>query len=244
MTAPNTLSRKYLATIGIVAVLILGLGLVIRIAINGRDTAPATTPAESFSLERLSQENQLLEISAFIQQRVNAVAPLIVRIPSFDAAGIRWGARDTIVTTSTVRPVFVALSNVTDTLRPPVFTTTARSAREWLFVVGRDKGGRVISWQGIPGGVTTIACGNNQIDTYVLGFIPGSGFAGAGLFDLAGQLQGMIVNCGSELVPIPRAEMLRLMSDTASVNAPTDSADSPIVTTPQSSRAGTSTRRK
>lgn len=244
VTAPNTLSRKYLATIGIAAVLILGLGLVARIAINGRDTAPPAAPSESFTLERLSQENQLLDISAFIEKRVDAAAPLVVRVPSFNAAGIRWGARDTIVTTSPLRPVFVAVSHVPDTLRPAVDTTAPRSARGWLFVVGRDKDGRVISWQGISGGVTTTACGTNHIDAYVLGFIPGSGFAGAGVFDLAGQLQGMVVNCGSELVPIPRAEMLRLMADTASVNVLTDSADSARVHAAGSPRMRAPKRRR
>ena len=220
-TAP--LSKRYLGVLILAAAIIIALGLLARDSILGSEAADAAPPSEASALQRLSQENQLRGMSTFINERVAAVSAFVVRIPALDASGIRWGNRDTVVTTAFGRPVVSLQTFGTDTLRAPFALETDSVRRDWMLIVARDAGERVISWYGISGGRATSRCGQLVLDKFVLGFPIAPEFAGGGVFDLLGRARGMVVNCGDSFAAIPASEVIRLLSDTTTIAPATDS---------------------
>jgi hypothetical protein len=225
----QTLSRGYITALAAAAVLIIGTGLLIRDRLIDPVAPQTTPPSEAFALQRLSQESQLRDIAAFMEDRVRAVSPFVVRGGIADASGLRWGAGDSVLSTTTERPVVMMLPLLSDTLRPPVAPATDSLTTDWLLVVGRDPTNRVISAYGISGGRAMAACGSKPIEKLVIGMSVGPEFAGAGIFDLAGRLRGMVVRCGDEhLAAIPTLEVARLLTDTGFVAAASIMTDSTL----------------
>ena len=195
MAEDQDLNRKYLGMLVLGAIAIIIIGLFARDLLIGPDAPQSAPPSEASALQRFSQENQLRSISTYIGERVDAVAPLVVRVATRDASGVRWGNRDTLVSTSAEQPVLVVEPILADSLRPP-FAIQDSSRRDWLLVVARDPGERVISSYGVYGGRAFARCGPKVIEKFVIGIALTSDFAGGGVFDLDGRLRGMVVNCG------------------------------------------------
>lgn len=238
VTEEQTLSRGYITALAAVAVVIIGTGLLVRDRLISPVAPQTTPPSEAFALQRLSQESQLRETATFLQERMKAVSPFVLRVAG-DATGLRWGAGDSVLSTTTARPVVLMLPLLSDTLRPPVASHADSLGASWLLVVGRDQTNRLISAYGISGGRAIAVCGSKLIEKLVIGTAVGSEFAGAGIFDLAGRLRGMVVRCGNDaLAAIPTDEVARLLADTTTVatdSVGTDSAVSqPARATPQS----------
>lgn len=226
MPEENVLSHKYLGALVVAAIVIIGLGLIVRNTLITPGSPQTAPPSEASALQRFSQENQLRGISSYIEGRVAAVAPLMVRVPAYDASGMRWGRTDSVITTSATRPVLVVPSPTPDTLRPPVAIDGDSVRRDWVIVVGRDAGERVISWHGISGGRAAARCGTHVIEKYVLGIPLTQDFAGAGVFDLTGRFRGMIIACPDGFAAIPGRELLRLLADTTTMIPDTAAGDS------------------
>src|SRR5688572_14503676 len=104
MPEDSPVSRRFIAVLAGASVAIIVLGLLARDALIGPDAPQSAPPSEAAALQRFSEENQLRGISAYLGERIAAVAPAVVRAPALDASGLRWGARDTILTTSPQRP--------------------------------------------------------------------------------------------------------------------------------------------
>ncbi|MEO5903013.1 MAG: hypothetical protein ABIQ55_03285 [Gemmatimonadaceae bacterium] len=226
MSQETTLDRRYIATIALIALSIIAIGVGVK-RIFVPDDAPASTPvSEASALEQLSHENQLNDIATFINERIDASSAFVVRITDSTAAGVAWTTPDTLITTAAdllvrkvQRPAFDSTS-----VRTAIDTTSL--AKGWLVVVGRDAGNRVVSWNGIGGGVTTISCRSSQLDRIVISVPQAPEFAGAGVFDLAGRLVGLVVNCGANgFAAIPPREIGRVLSaSSVTADSLTDSA--------------------
>jgi hypothetical protein len=214
MTEENSLSRRYLATIAAAAVVIIAGGVMVRQKLIAPDAPKTTPPSEAFALQRLAQEGQLEEIAAYIDDRVKAVAPFVVRIDG-GASGIRWTRPDSVISTSATRPVVLIPIAASDTSRALMPAIADSLGADWLLLVARDGENRVVSAEGIAGGRTTMRCGPRTIEKLVIGFSIMPEFAGAGVFDLGGHLRGMVVSCSdSAYAAVPVTEIARLLSDT------------------------------
>ncbi len=225
MAEESELSRKYLGVLIVAAIAIIALGLLARRALVGPGGPQSAPPSEASTLQRLTQESQLRSISGYINERVAAIAPQVVRVPTRGASGIKWGDRDSVISTAPDRPVLLVLPVTADSLRPPFALDSDSVRRDWVLVVGRDPGERVVSWYGMSGGRSYGRCGERIVEKYVLGVPLTPELAGAGVFDLAGRLLGMVVDCGDGYAAVTGSEVRRLLADTTGV-APLDpSAD-------------------
>ena len=212
-----TLSRKYLASLALAAVLVLTIGVFLRDRLLRAQAAAPAPPSEGSALQQLSQEGQLRRLSEFLSERVAAVAPLVAYVPEADAAGVRWGRGDSLVTTLPALPIVAVPAPAGDTAQRLSIVTPDSARREWVLVVGRTSSGAVVSAAGILGGRTTAQCGEFQLSEYVVSAALHDGFAGAGVFDLAGRTLGLIVRCGGRAVATPMREVARVLADTGSV---------------------------
>jgi hypothetical protein len=234
----QTISRRHLAVFATVAIAILALGTLLRDRLIQQDAPKTTPPSEAFALQRLSQENQLRDIATYLSERVKSVAPFVVRQRSLGITGIRWGSGDSVLTTTREHPVSLVLPLLPDTLRPPVAPSSDSLGMDWLLLVGRDGANRIISEHGISGGTALSACASRPVVKYILGLSIAPEFAGAGIFDLSGQLRGMVIACGESFAPVPSEEIPRLLRDTVSfitVPAELDSSTTQLPASPKRS---------
>ncbi len=215
MPEETTLNRRYIAIIALIAASIIAVGLVAKISFV-RDDAPPTTPlSEASALQQLSRENELSEIAAVINERVTASAAFVTRVgDSTTASAVAWTSRDSLITTSTDFLVKKIARPPGDSAATQTAIDTASVATSWLVVVARDARNRVVSWNGIGGGVARSSCGPRQLDRILIDVTQAPEFEGAGVFDLNGRVAGLVVNCGSgRLLAIPASEIGRLLSD-------------------------------
>ena len=224
MAEDSTLSRKFIAKLAVASIAIIALGLLARDALIGPDAPQSAPPSEAAALQRFSEANQLRGISTYLRERIAAVAPMVVRVPALDASGVKWGARDTVVTTSPGRPVLVVEPIVSDSVRPPSAPAGDSLRYDWLLVVARDPVQRIISWHGMHGGRSFGQCGTRVVEKLMLGLALTREFAGAGIFDLDGRVRGMVIDCGTDLAAVPGFELRRLLADTVTAAPVIDSA--------------------
>jgi S1-C subfamily serine protease len=213
------MSRKYIASLALAAVLVLSIGIFVRDRLLRAQAAVPAPPSEAAGLQQLSQEGQLRRMSGFLSERVVAAAPLVSYVAEGQAAGIRWGKGDSLVTTLPTRLVVAVRAPAMDTILPSFGASTDSAQRDWVLVVGRTSDGEVISSAGVLGGRSTTQCADRQVTEFVISIPVHERFAGAGLFDLGGRTLGMIVRCDGRNVAIPVREVARLLADTASVSS-------------------------
>ena len=213
------MSRKYLASLALAAVVVLTIGILLRERLLRAQTAAPAPPSEASALQQFSQEGQLRRLSEFFSERVAAVAPIVAYVPEANAAGVRWGQGDSVVTTLPALPIVTVPAPATDSAQRSSVVAPDSAKREWVLVVGRTPNGAVVSAAGMLGGRTTTRCGDLQLTEYVISAALHDGFAGAGLFDLTGRTLGLIVRCGERRVATPMREVARVLADTASVAA-------------------------
>ena len=204
------MSRRYVATLAVIAALVLSIGLVARHLLEPDDAPVTAPPSQAAQLQQLSQEGQLRRSAAFVAERVTASAEQVEFVPSVGASGVRW-RRDSVLTTDRVHLVR-ALARTRDTLHARTAIAPDSVRRGWLLVVARDAAGRVLSTALLAGGRTAVRCGARQIERYVLGAQLEEQFAGAGLFSVDGTLLGMAAWCEGRLVAVPVRQVLQLLA--------------------------------
>jgi serine protease Do len=82
---------------------------------------------------------------------------------------------------------------------------------EWALVVARRPDGGFVSTAGVVGGRLLGTCAERDVSEYVIGTPLLDGFAGAGIFDLAGRVVGIVARCGHRLAALPTSEVTRLL---------------------------------
>ncbi|MEP6507328.1 MAG: hypothetical protein ABJC63_03810 [Gemmatimonadales bacterium] len=213
MPQETSLDRRYIATIALIALLIIAIGLAAKRLFVPHD-APASTPvSEASALEQFSRENQLNDIATFINERIDASSAFVVWLSDSTASGVAWTTPDTLLTTTSDFLVRKVQRPDFDSTSVRIQIDTASVGKGWLVVVGRDAANRVVSWNGIGGGFTTTKCRSRQLDKIVISVPQAREFTGAGVFDLTGRLVGLVVNCGANgLTAIPPAEVVKTLS--------------------------------
>ncbi|MEO6526375.1 MAG: PDZ domain-containing protein [Gemmatimonadaceae bacterium] len=213
------MSRKYLTALAVAACVVLAVGLFVRNRLTVNETPPvAAPPSEASPLQQLSRGAELRRTSAYLAERIAAVAPLVEYRSDVGATGVRWSA-DTVVSTRPDRLVVAVRAAPADSAQPtPTLATdsTSTGPTSWMVFVGRRADGRVVSAVGLAGGRALTRCGAHQVEEYLVGLTLSDALAGAGVFDLDGRTLGVVVRCGGRLAAIPAGEVARVLADTGS----------------------------
>ena len=205
------MNRRYVASLAVVAVLTLAVGLFVRHWLRPAEPAAAVAPpSDAAAFQQLSLEGQVRRLSSFLNERATDVASLVEYVPASQASGLRWHAGDTLVTTFADRPVAMLRVPRADTTRTPLIGPSDSLRGEWALIVGRRRDGGVVSTAGVIGGQVPTTCNERAMNEFVIGVAISDGFAGAGLFDLAGRVIGMVAHCGDRLIALPANEMMRV----------------------------------
>lgn len=209
-----SMSRRYLAVLVVSAVLVLGIGSIVRIRLREDATPTPAPPSEAAMLQQLSQGGQLRHVASFVAEQVAAASAYVVYVPEHDASGVRWG-RDTILTSDRRRPVVVLPDGGTpasagDTM--PVVLAPDTVRRDWLLVVARGPSPRPLSALALSGGRVPVRCGAFDVEAYVLAAPLEERLAGGGVFNVDGELLGMAVRCGERVLAVPASQVRALLA--------------------------------
>lgn len=206
-----TVSRRYVATLAAIAVVLLAVGLLARRWLETPRAASAAPPSQASALQQLSMSGQLRRTATFVAERAAESGAFITFVPATGATGIRW-RNDTLVTTDRTHVVRALVSASADSGQGVVRIAPDTVRRDWLLVVARDSSGHLLSTSTLAGGRTTTSCGGRMLERYVLGAPLDERLAGAGIFNVDGELLGMAVWCGERVVAIPAREITPLLA--------------------------------
>lgn len=211
------MNRGYISALAAVAVAILVGGSLFRPkqpaivhtpAANLRETpVPAPVPPAQ------TRRGQMRQMGEFVSERTIEASRHVVYVPAARASGIVWHGGNVVSITRDGSMVQLA------TLAPPSESMPARpssadriSQSTWVVVVGRTEDGRTISASGMLGGTVDAKCRDQSVRKLLSNVNTGEEFAGGGVFDISGDLVGMVVRCNNSWVAVTHSDVDRLLS--------------------------------
>jgi S1-C subfamily serine protease len=233
--------HRYAALLALIAVAILVLGYLLRPgskSLAKRADDLTVTRAELENLQQLVRRNNLRNLSSnFVATAEDAIAHVALIQPwttngvlvsdiglivpkRFDALPRQIGTSSGTLQQPIVPAAWIpGLPFVIGRTQPDADVTPARIGKNspaqggWVLVVGRSASGQMLLSPGILDGVTPVTCGPFIQNRWQTTIPLNQTHLGAGLFDLAGDLHGVVVPCddGPAIIPIP--EIRRAISN-------------------------------
>src|SRR3954452_9014575 len=188
------MKRGYIAALAVAACVILVAGALVR-----PKPAPRTkdTPVQAVPVAPPpSRRGPMRQISDFLSERGTEVSGHVAYIPSTQASGVAWP--DGRIITVAPAPALVTKMSIPEGAEraPSPLAPAARFGQAgWIVVVARSSDGQAITTSGILGGVATATCGTISVRKLVFNVALDASFAGAGVFDLSGDLLGIVIHC-------------------------------------------------
>ncbi|HUU34065.1 MAG TPA: PDZ domain-containing protein, partial [Vicinamibacterales bacterium] len=225
MDRPTSLNLKYVAILTVVASLILVAGALLRPGARSSEQAPPSD-TDLARLARLTERRTLESAAAFLSQVADDVSPALVWLERPGTTGVAWN-EGTIVTAriglpaETVAQVVVASAEgvestagidwspdlpaagvrvVTGAIQPPRPVAPTRSG-DPLLIVWKTSAGRMFAAADFADVVET-TCGDLPSREVHTTMEATRAMAGGGLFDLDGNLLGVILPCGDRYAAV------------------------------------------
>jgi hypothetical protein len=135
------------------------------------------------------------QISEFLADRAAGAATHMVLLPDSGSSAVAW-PDGSLVTAPRSSGLVEARIDNTVTAPPVMLAPEDRFAQSgWAVAVARSTDGGPISVSGLLGGVADVRCGTESLRKIVFNTPLDITFAGAGVFDLTGDLLGVVVRC-------------------------------------------------
>jgi|SRR5687768_5032610 len=158
------MTQRRLASLAVVACLVLLLGLYVRSRLERTEPAAvAAPPSEATPLQQLSQEGLLRRGSTFIGERTAEVARYVLFSPQTGASAVRWRA-DTVLSVDSARVLRVLRAAPVDSAPRPERMMSDSIRNAWVLVVARTQTGAPLSLAGTLGGRARARCAAGEID--------------------------------------------------------------------------------
>lgn len=215
--------RQYVALLALVSGAILIFGSLLK---PKKTPETPISQAELVSLQTLTQRRNLEDMASFFSDIANGVKSGLVWLEGMGAGGVVWegngliispGPRDlTTPTVSALTPEGeIALQ--TDVLSPefpvarlrapgesglrPVFRTSVALLQQgaWILQVTSQQDGSHLFARGIYGGIGSARCGEFDVETVETSLPLTEAALGGGLFDMDGNLLGVLLRCGDRV---------------------------------------------
>jgi hypothetical protein len=201
------MKKGYVASLAIAAAIILIAGYFVRPKPRVKPESPVQAPPAP------TRRGQMRQISDFLAERATEVADHVVYVPSAKASGVIWP--DERIVTTADEPALVSTASVINERQPaPVkLAPPARfSQAGWIVVVARNSQNQPITTSGLLGGVADAKCGPIDVRKLVFNTALDSAFAGGGIFDLSGDLLGMVIDCDNTWTAVTSESISALLS--------------------------------
>ncbi len=213
-------TRKYSIVLLIVAVVIIGLGVLFRPKPKKNQPAPEIDTAV---LQRLTQERRLADLRNYLAYAARKSARGLLYIPELQQTGVVLNTREVATalpapgqpkppaapaSISLVKfeqqprrpgvPVLLLRAAPTAPLQPA--PASAFNTGDWVMAVALRPDGEPVFAYGLYEASGEAHCGSFGYQRFRAGIPLTAAMLGGGLFSLSGGLGGIIARCGSELV--------------------------------------------
>ncbi len=193
------MSRKYVAVLALAAAAVLIGGSMLRPPGRPKAGTPGghgqpSQPAPVATASPASNRGQMRQMSEFISDRAAGAATHMVWLADSGTSGVVW-PDGSVVSAPRSSGLFEARTDRV-TAAPVILADAERfSQAGWIVAVARSADGQSISASGLLGGVADVRCGSEPLRRLVFNTPLDSTFAGAGVFDLSGDLLGVVARC-------------------------------------------------
>ena len=231
-------NRRYIVTLAAGAAVILVVGSLLRPRQPSTDApVPAPSQAELSRLSQLSQRRTLDSIAEYFAGVADDAGPGVVWLPSLSRSGLVW-ERGLVVTARTEwrfpdvatlstpagdvgvsavaagphLPIAALRSSDVQGLQPPRRRSAAfLAAGAWMLALWHS-GGNVNFTPAHFLGTGEVRCAEQLVDEVLSNVVWTLAMAGGGLFDLDGNLVGVIVPCGERVAAVAVADVETLVN--------------------------------
>jgi S1-C subfamily serine protease len=215
--------RNYAYLLAVIALLILAVGYIFR----PRKNTPAISQSDVLRLEQLAQKQNLRRLADYFHGFSAGPANHVVRITGADRSAVAWSAPGVYATASTGlpnarmrivgpgvdQPASIAVfgphvpvatfqaGGDSKTDAAPV-AVTAPVEGDWVVAVARRADGELLVSPGLHSGLVLSPCGDTTYEQLVSNIPLSRESNGAGVFDLDGNLLGIVVDCGTRMAAL------------------------------------------
>ena len=219
MSSQRGKQRRYIATLALIAAFILIAGYQLR---PSETPEPTISQAELTRLNELSQRKSLEELSSYFASVAADVEGALLWLDEPAVTGINWSADGLVIGPATQEGEVDALtiggtvplmplpdrsgelvsvwqSPVTFGVQTPIRPLLLPDPGSWVVLVGRDATGRYRFVQGGFAGTTEDQCGDVPVEVLQTGLALHRTELGSGIFDMDGNLLGVVVRCGDRI---------------------------------------------
>ncbi len=221
MSSQRGNQQRYIATLALIAAFILFAGYQLR---PSERAEPTISQAELTRLNQLSQRKNLEDLSSYFASVAADVQGDLLWLDEPAATGINWTADGLVISPVPQNPsgqvdaltiggtvplsplpdrsgdlISVWQSPVTFGLQTPTRPLLLPDPGSWIVLVGRDATGGYRFVQGGFAGTIEDQCGQAPMRVLQTSLALHRAALGSGVFDLDGNLLGIVVRCGDRL---------------------------------------------
>jgi S1-C subfamily serine protease len=152
------------------------------------------------------------QISDFLADRIAESARHVIFVQEFGASGVVIDAATVVTTPQSGAPLTIAGDRSTGA--PPAGLAPEGQVSRgggWALVIGRSRNGETISASGILGGLADATCAGTEIRKLLLNVPLDATYSGAGVFDVSGDLLGVVARCDGAWVAVSHPSVMRLL---------------------------------
>ncbi len=225
--------RQYIATIAVISVSVLVLGVLLR---PKQSAEPTISEEETQRLQILTQRRNLENLAVFFSQVVGGIQPSLVWLNEIAMTGLVWNQEGLIVSAgpNQLAPAEVTALTASGNLAleaqvlsanfqvsslkeppgpklQPVKKGTARGLTPgtWIIQVARQAGGHYLFTPGVYGGIAIAKCGTFEYQALQTNFPLTQSALGGGLFDVDGNLLAVVLRCNDNFAAVIPADIDR-----------------------------------
>ncbi len=229
--------RRYVALLGVIAGGILIVGGKFKPA-----PAPEVTisQTEMLRLQLAAQRRNLEDLTFYFARVAKEVIPAVRWVRGLEASAVVWSGDGTLVSRGPNAPLRAELTTGPHRLTPevvsvhfpvsamrlppaagyePVFRAAARSLPQgsWVLQVAARRDGGHLYAPGTLQGVVAVECGDFTANVVETNIPLDETTAGGGVFDLEGNLLGLVVRCGGRFEALTPEAIDRVLEDARSL---------------------------
>ena len=231
-------SPRYVATLLLVATLILVVGSLLKPEPTAATEAVPAPPSQSevTRLYRLSLRTSVDRMTEYFSLVAGDISPLVVRLPQLGVNGVVWDSRTVVGASTGARVPETTLVGIASGDNLPALAAAAGpdlplvglqligaqeltpaphggaslAAGQWLLAVWRDR----VEARHTPGnliGSTFTTCGEHSLQEVETSFALSQTMLGGGIFDIDGRLVAIILACDGRPIAVSMGSVFGLL---------------------------------
>lgn len=210
------ISRRYVAVLALAAVAILIIGVLLK---PEKPTPEPPSPSETARLQRLLRAEELHRMAGYLAERALAAAPYVVWTAEQNSSGVKLRSGQVVTAALDSRGGAPLVAVATKDRSPAVKIGNPPTGENWTLVVARGVDGEPLWNAALYGGEKAGTCGTVRYRELAVNVPSSPAFAGAGVFDVEGNLIGVVGRCRDQHVTVAARDVRSVLRAADSIDS-------------------------